>query len=147
VDAQSRNAILETIQLLNRKGATVLYTTHLMEEAERCCHRVAILDQGKILALEKPQVLVKRAGGGMIRIVFDSAVPPSFQEYLASPGSLHPSLNQVVIINLDAGNKLAVLKRILDQAQREQLTIRNLEILDSNLETVFLRLTGKHLRD
>jgi len=147
VDAQSRNAILETIQMLNQKGTTVLYTTHLMEEAERFCHRVAILDQGKIMALDTPQALVNRLGGGMIRVAFERAIDNSLQGQLALLGSFHLSNDQEVDIDLDGGNKLVVLKKLLDLTQGENRKIKSLTILDSNLETVFLRLTGKQLRD
>ena len=147
VDAQSRNAILETIQMLNRNGTTVLYTTHLMEEAERFCHRVAILDQGKIMALDTPQALVNRLGGGMIRVVFDRAIDNTLQGQLALLGSFHLSYDQEVTIDLDGGNKLVVLKKLLDLNQGENRKIKSLNLIDSNLETVFLRLTGKQLRD
>jgi ABC-2 type transport system ATP-binding protein len=147
VDAQSRNAILETIQMLNRNGTTVLYTTHLMEEAERFCHRVAILDQGKIMALDTPQALVNRLGGGMIRVVFDRAIDNTLQGQLALLGSFHLSYDQEVTIDLDGGNKLVVLKKLLDLNQGGNRKIKSLNLIDSNLETVFLRLTGKQLRD
>jgi ABC-2 type transport system ATP-binding protein len=147
VDAQSRNAILETIQMLNQNGTTVLYTTHLMEEAERFCHRVAILDQGKIMALDTPQALVNRLGGGMIRVAFERAIDNSLQGQLALLGSFHLSTDQEGDIDLDGGNKLVVLKKLLDLTQGENRKIKSLTILDSNLEMVFLRLTGKQLRD
>jgi ABC-2 type transport system ATP-binding protein len=147
VDAQSRNAILNSIQMLNQNGTTVLYTTHLMEEAERFCHRVAILDQGKIMALDTPQALVNRLGGGMIRVAFERAIDNSLQGELALLGSFHLSTDQEGDIDLDGGNKLVVLKKLLDLTQGENRKIKSLTILDSNLETVFLRLTGKQLRD
>jgi ABC-2 type transport system ATP-binding protein len=59
VDPQSRNAIFESVEKLNREGLTIIYTTHYMEEAERLCHRVAIIDQGQIIALDTPANLIQ----------------------------------------------------------------------------------------
>src|SRR5512147_3138459 len=66
VDPQSRNFIFDNVEELNRHGVTVLYTTHYMEEAERLCNRVAIIDQGKIVALDTPRALQATLGGGLI---------------------------------------------------------------------------------
>src|SRR5215813_12409345 len=63
VDPQSRNHLLDTIEEFARAGGTILYTTHYMEEAERLCDRVAIMDQGKILALDSVPALIERYGG------------------------------------------------------------------------------------
>jgi len=68
VDPQSRNAIFENIQALNQRGLTILYTTHYLEEAELLCDRVAIMDEGQIIALDTPQRLINTLGTGIIRI-------------------------------------------------------------------------------
>ncbi|HEX2981703.1 MAG TPA: ABC transporter ATP-binding protein, partial [Anaerolineaceae bacterium] len=68
VDPQSRNAIFESIEALNQAGMTVIYTTHYMEEAERLCHRVAILDHGQIIALDTPANLIRNLAFGRIRM-------------------------------------------------------------------------------
>ena len=65
VDPQSRNAIFEAVEELNRAGVTVIYTTHYMEEAQRLCHRVAIIDEGQIIALDTPSALIRSLGGGI----------------------------------------------------------------------------------
>jgi len=62
IDPQSRNNIYETIEGLRARGMTILYTTHYMEEADRLCRRVAIMDGGKIIALDTPQALKKQIG-------------------------------------------------------------------------------------
>ena len=66
VDPQSRNAIFEGVEELNRAGMTVIYTTHYMEEAQRLCHRVAIVDEGQLIALDTPTALIRSLGGGII---------------------------------------------------------------------------------
>ena len=68
VDPQSRNAIFENVEALNRAGMTVIYTTHYMEEAQRLCHRVAIVDEGRIIALDTPAALIRSLGGGVVML-------------------------------------------------------------------------------
>ncbi len=68
VDPQSRNAILESVESLRERGQSVVYTTHYMEEAQRLCDRVAIMDEGKIIALDTPAALIRREGTGMVRV-------------------------------------------------------------------------------
>lgn len=68
VDPQSRNAIFESVEALNREGTTVIYTTHYMEEAERLCHRIAIMDMGQVIALDTPTALIRSLGGGIIMV-------------------------------------------------------------------------------
>ena len=77
VDPQSRNFIFEHVEELKAGGMTILYTTHYMEEAERLCDRVAIVDQGRVLALDTPHHLVSLIGGGVIR----AEVPPGVARY------------------------------------------------------------------
>ncbi len=69
VDPQSRNHIFESVERLNREqGMSILYTSHYMEEVERLCHRVAIVDRGQIIAQDTPKNLVAMLGGGIIQI-------------------------------------------------------------------------------
>ena len=68
VDPQSRNAIFESVEALNRQGMTILYTTHYMEEAERLCNRVAIVDHGEVIAMDTPQAMIRSLGGGLLRV-------------------------------------------------------------------------------
>jgi len=74
VDPQSRNAILESIHSLNQSGVTVLYTTHHIEEAQHLCDRVAIIDQGKIIALDSPARLIRDFGKGMVCMEFNAGI-------------------------------------------------------------------------
>jgi ABC-2 type transport system ATP-binding protein len=87
VDPQSRNFIFDNVEELNQNGVTVLYTTHYMEEAERLCHRVAIIDQGKIVALDTPRALQETLGDGLIVVGLPADVPGTLeQELRALPG-------------------------------------------------------------
>jgi ABC-2 type transport system ATP-binding protein len=147
VDAHSRNAIFEAIQKLNQEGITIFFTTHIMEEAERFCHRVAIMDQGQIIALDTPQNLINQLSGGMARIVFDQTIDQEFQNRLALIGSFQLIRDREVSMALNGKKKVETLSFILELIQREHLQIKTLNLMDASLETVFLRLTGKQLRD
>jgi ABC-2 type transport system ATP-binding protein len=146
VDPQSRNRIFETVERLSGQGTTVLYTTHYMEEAERLCDRVAIMDQGQILALGSPEELVGTQGGGIIEvglretgegIVDRMRVIPAIQSAYLSDHTL----------SLRARGTNAALAPVINALSDGGAVINSLSILEPNLETVFLNLTGKHLRD
>ncbi len=147
VDPQSRNFIFDNVEQLNRQGVTVLYTTHYMEEAERLCNRVAIIDQGKIVALDTPRALQDTLGGGLIVVGLPDGVPDTLeQEVHALPGvrSADRFDHQ---IKVKAANTQQALPNVINIFNRLDINIRSLEILEPNLESVFLELTGKRLRD
>jgi ABC-2 type transport system ATP-binding protein len=147
VDPQSRNAILESIKSLNQSGTTVLYTTHYIEEAQRLCDRIAIIDQGKIMALDHPAQLIRDLGKANIDLELNIRID-------------HEVLGQLEHIGLvrvldDQGRKIHVETNRMDEASREVLElmktrdglIKTLDISEPNLETVFIHLTGRNLRD
>ena len=87
VDPQSRNHIFDNVERLNRDaGVTIVYTTHYMEEAERLCDRVAIIDHGQIVALDTPRALIESLGGGVIQIGIDPEQREQVTETLGSAG-------------------------------------------------------------
>jgi ABC-2 type transport system ATP-binding protein len=147
VDPQSRNAIFESVEALNRAGLTVVYTTHYMEEAERLCHRVAIVDKGRIIALDTPANLIRSQGLGLIRMsILDGLV-----NAVAGQVKQLPQVRQVtqrdhtLDIHVDDAQKALVEVLQVTQALTAQVTA--LQIMDASLETVFLNLTGKDLRE
>jgi ABC-2 type transport system ATP-binding protein len=148
VDPQSRNYIFENILRLNREeGVTVLYTTHYMEEAESLCNRVAIMDHGRIVACDSVRSLVRSISGVVFRVELAEPSDPFERELARQPGVLEvnryrDSHYQVVAADQEQG--LAVL---VELAGRHQIKLQGLEISSPNLEQVFLRLTGKALRD
>ena len=149
VDAQSRNAILESLQRLNREGVTILYSTHYMEEAERLCGDLAIFDHGRIIARGSPRDLVQSLGEGLLRVKFLAPVSEDFLDQLRS-SALTPwtsDANMVVQIKLDSKNKESAIRQVFAGADTWKLTIRNLQVLEPSLESVFLNLTGRELRD
>ena len=147
VDPQSRNAILESVEQLGRRGTALLYTTHYMEEAERLCDRVAIIDGGKIRAEGTRRELVELVGqrdtvnlgvvGNASRLVEALESIEEIESITSSEGSVE--------ILVEGASSL--LPRILDVAQATDVGVSGVEVVEPNLESVFLHLTGKALRD
>ena len=149
VDAQSRNAILESLKRLNREGVTILYSTHYMEEAQRLCGDLAIFDHGRIIARGSPRDLVQSLGEGLLRVKFLTPVSEDFLDQLRS-SALTPwtsDEDMVIQIKLDSKNKESAIRLVFAGADTWKLTIRNLQVLEPSLESVFLNLTGRELRD
>jgi ABC-2 type transport system ATP-binding protein len=147
VDPQSRNAILESVEALGAEGMAVLYTTHYMEEAERLCDRVAIMDRGAIRAEGTRRELVSLIGerdrvrlaaaGDIAAAVTASASVPAVQKASAVDGGIDLLVD-------GAGHALPA---ILEALARAGVTVSGVDIAEPNLEAVFLHLTGRALRD
>lgn len=135
VDPQSRNHIFESIEALRADGCTLLYTTHYMEEAERLCDRVAIMDHGKILAIGTVDALIAEHGGAAV-VELELAHPPP--DPSALPGTLEGKH-----LRIETEDPLPTVEALSGQG----LEIRRLRIDRPDLERVFLRLTGRSLRD
>ena len=135
VDPQSRNLIFDGIEDLKRQGKTIIYTTHYMEEAQRLCDRVAIIDHGKILALDGVESLIRGHGGSSVIEAELERVPDDTSHL---PGTLDG--RRLRIVTPRPLEELAALGRL-------NLQFAELRIDRPNLETVFLNLTGRSLRD
>jgi ABC-2 type transport system ATP-binding protein len=147
VDPQSRNAILESVEQLSGEGMAVLYTTHYMEEAERLCHRVGIIDQGEIKAEGTRRELVQMVGQlDRIRIAA-TGVAESTVDRIRSLGGVAEVIvadGTVEILASDAGH---VLAPALEAITESDAAVSAVSIDEPDLEAVFLHLTGKALRD
>jgi len=147
VDPQSRNAIFESLEVLNREGMSIVYTTHYMEEAERLCARVAIVDHGKVIAMDTPANLIQRLGDGVIRLELQDANVAGLDQAI---GQLD-SVKQVT----RRGNQLEIQSRrfeqtIIDAMQvvtRLNSRVTGMNLMEASLETVFLNLTGRSIRE
>ena len=147
VDPQSRNAIFEGVEALNQNGMTIIYTTHYMEEAERLCQRVAIMDHGQIIALDTPANLVRQVDGSLIRLsIADGRVQPVRLKTEALP-QVKCVVQRDHQLDIQTNDTQATLIDVLEITHQLDAQVTALQILDSNLETVFLNLTGKSLRD
>ena len=148
VDPQSRNAIFEGVEALNRAGLSILYTTHYMEEAERLCRRVAIVDQGRIVALDTPAGLIRSLGGGIIRLGLENGHVDIVRDRATALAAVKTvGLQDSHTLQIEASRPQEALTGLLDITNRAAARITSLQILEPNLETVFLQLTGKQLRD
>ncbi len=154
VDPQSRNAIFEAVEELNCAGMTVVYTTHYMEEAQRLCHRVAIIDEGKIIALDTPQALISSLGGGILMLGLEDPVSVPGNGRVQAVADLVMELPSVKSAVRDDGHLKVETYRfqetligILDITNQQDVRITSMEKWEPNLESVFLHLTGKKLRE
>jgi ABC-2 type transport system ATP-binding protein len=120
VDPQSRNAIFQRIETMRDEGRTVVYTTHYMEEAQRLCDRVGIMDQGKLLALDTVEGLIEAHGG-----------------------------TSVIYLDRGRGDeRIETVQPLRDLVKiHEGGGVRSFKVDAPDLECVFLNLTGRHLRD
>jgi ABC-2 type transport system ATP-binding protein len=148
VDPQSRNQILESIELLGGAGLAVLYTTHYMEEAERLCDRVGIIDEGRLVAEGTRAELVRRVGSHDRVTVRTSGGAERLAERCGGlPGVLAADnvdgATATVVVD-DAG---ALLPRLVGAAADAGVHVAGVEVSTPDLEDVFLHLTGKALRD
>jgi ABC-2 type transport system ATP-binding protein len=145
VDPQSRNFIFEFIERLKADGVTMIYTTHYMEEASRLCDRVAIMDQGRLLALDTPRGLVGLLGGGVIHLEADGV--EALVEAAAGLPGVQGARTEGRRLAVRAGATDEVLQALVRLCQERGARISSLRVLEPNLENVFLHLTGKGLRD
>jgi ABC-2 type transport system ATP-binding protein len=145
VDPQSRNAILEAVEHLSATGMAVLYTTHYMEEAERLCDRVGIIDEGRIKAEGTRRELVSMVGE-RDRISVTGELGPAAEAVLSMLGDSEVSVgdHQIDVLVPEAST---VLPGLLARISSAGATVSGVEVVEPNLEAVFLHLTGKALRD
>ncbi len=148
LDPQSRLALWDMLQGLNASGQTVVLTTHYMEEADQLCDRVAIMDHGRILALDTPTNLKKSTGADTIvtvKVMNDG-------ERLAK--ELTRALQGVIgtrvadnVVSLHVRGVDRLVPRVVNVAEDAKVEILDLAVAEPSLETVFINLTGKELRE
>lgn len=147
VDPQSRNKILEGIQELNRRGATIIYTSHYMEEVEQICTRIMILDKGRVVATGTKEQLKNMISVGE-KITVEAYHPTASQiEALTTlPNIIGVEATGSQIVIRSAGGKNN-LENVLETLKREQLSYGKIYSELPTLNDVFLEITGKELRD
>jgi ABC-2 type transport system ATP-binding protein len=147
IDPQSRRHILDNVKELNRQGMTVLYTTHYMEEAQELSDRIAIMDQGKVIASGTHAELVRIVGEmDRIDLTLSGEVVPAVEHWRNLDGVCGVTTQEDRLVLLVTDSNL-VLPRLFETAVQLCVRITSVNIQEPNLETVFLHLTGKALRD
>ena len=148
LDPQSRLALWEILGDLHAAGQTILLTTHYMEEADRLCNRVAIMDHGRILALDTPSELKRSVGADTIVTVKASGDPGSLAEHLARvvDGVSRTRLVEGGV-ELHVTGVERVVPRVVNVAESGGFDLIDLAVTEPTLETVFINLTGKELRE
>ncbi len=147
VDPQSRNAILTSIARLGQEGMAILYTTHYMEEAERLCDRIGIIDGGEIRAEGTQRELVALIGQqDQVRLTLTGDVLAASRAATAVPGVASAGVlgDVLEVLTADTGR---VLPRLLVAVEGSGAHVRGVELVAPDLEAVFLHLTGRALRD
>jgi ABC-2 type transport system ATP-binding protein len=147
LDPQSRLALWEILGTLHESGQTIFMTTHYMEEADQLCDRVAIMDHGKILALDTAAALKRSVDADTeIRVSVEGDLE-ALAVHLKSFDGVSNSqvLDGGVLINLKGRSGL--VPRVVDFVEAGGYTLNDLSVSEPTLETVFIKLTGKELRD
>jgi ABC-2 type transport system ATP-binding protein len=168
VDPQSRNHIFESVLTLNReRGMSIIYTSHYMEEVEHLCSRVAIVDQGTIIAMDTVKNLIDMLGGGVIQVGLRNFQEELLAQFKALPAVKDATLapqpapaitngngsetsaqaQSVTLVKIETEHSQQALVNLISYLNERDIQVASLEILEPNLESVFLHLTGKKLRE
>ncbi|AWZ49246.1 ABC transporter ATP-binding protein [Hathewaya limosa] len=145
IDPQSRNHILESIKELNRRGCTIIYTSHYMEEVEAICSNLAIMDQGKVIAEgEKHDLIQKYTDCSTIIVEVHSVEHIEELNKLKGVQSVVVEENNIII---KRNSNEMDLQDVIEVITKNNMIIKSIESKNNDLEHIFLSLTGKKLRD
>ncbi|HUC36782.1 MAG TPA: ATP-binding cassette domain-containing protein [Acidimicrobiales bacterium] len=148
LDPQSRLALWDLLGELHRDGQTIMLTTHYMEEADKLCRRVAIMDHGRILALDTPAALKQGVGADTVVTLKTTGATDRLGELLSSEVEGVTRVRSVDgALQLHVKGSQRLVPRLVSSAERGGFDISDLSISEPTLETVFINLTGKELRD
>lgn len=148
LDPQSRIALWEILRDLHTDGQTILLTTHYMEEADELCDRLAIIDQGSIIALDTPEGLKRSVGADTVVTITAEGDLESLGALLRErvPGAVDATVGNGVL-QLGVTSAVGVLPTVVTVSDDAGHRVRDLRVDEPTLEDVFIRLTGKDLRD
>jgi ABC-2 type transport system ATP-binding protein len=148
LDPQSRRQLWDIIRAFQRKGGTVLLTTHYMDEAERLCDRLAIVDHGQIIAEGSPSDLIERLGG---HHVVEFSVGNGSDGHSAETWNVLPGVESVRseegVCSLTVREPHLTIPALLDAVRNQGSELLHLTTRQASLEDVFVKLTGRHMRE
>jgi ABC-2 type transport system ATP-binding protein len=145
LDPQARLGLWDILRDLHDRGRTIVMTTHYMDEADRLCDRLAIIDRGKLLALDSPRALKAKAPGGtLLELVLDGDAMPAAElaETLAGISRVEAQ-DGILRAHSDRGGQ--VLPALIEVAESTGRTVTDIHLLQPSLETLFVSLTGRKL--
>jgi ABC-2 type transport system ATP-binding protein len=145
LDPQARLDLWEILRDLHRRGRTIVMTTHYMDEADRLCDRLAIIDRGKLLALDTPRALKAKAPGGtLIELVLDGDATPAVGIAGKIDGVSHVEANDGML-RAHSSRGGQILPALIEAAETAGRTVTDIHLLQPSLETLFVSLTGRKL--
>lgn len=147
IDPQSRNHILDTVLKLNEKGMTILYTSHYMEEVEKLCNKVCIMDEGAIVAQGTVEELIQLVPKNRVFKLEFKEITEELVENIKRISGVETVYTKDRILTIDSNKGERLLNDILEVTNSLHMSMESVDIQKTNLETVFLHLTGKALRD
>jgi ABC-2 type transport system ATP-binding protein len=149
LDPQSRRQLWDIVRAFQRNGGTVLLTTHYMDEAERLCDRLAIIDHGQVIAEGSPADLIERLGGHNV-VEFEasgnSGDAPALDHWRTLP-SVELVRHDDGLVCLNVREPHLTIPALLEAVQKRGSQLQHLTTRQASLEDVFVRLTGRHLRE
>ena len=154
LDPQSRNALWEELESVNRSGTTMFLTTHYMEEADRLCNRIAIVDEGKIVVEGTPAELKRAVGNDVVEIQLEADSPDELERQRSAIGGRLEGFTPVAEIKpspsgiqLYVSNAAAAIPELVRRLDGDGIRIGALTMHQPSLDDVFLRYTGKTIRE
>lgn len=147
IDPQSRNHIIESVKELNKRGSTIIYTSHYMEEVESLCHRVGIMDNGKLIALGTKHELKNMISEDEKLLIKINT--PSFNviEEIRKMRGVKSAVYKDDVLEIITTSGQQQLQDILFTLAKHDVKVKSFNIIEPDLESLFLSLTGKNLRD
>ena len=148
LDPVSRGAVQEMLRKLRaERDLTILVTTHYMDEADRLCDRIAIVDHGKLKALDSPLQLKASIPGRNVLEVSFASVPEGWPDRLRALPDVESVTAQELVFRVSSNNGPATTMALLETAAREGVTVRSLSVQSTTLDDVFVHYAGRQLRD
>jgi ABC-2 type transport system ATP-binding protein len=145
LDPQARLGLWEILRELHAQGRTIVMTTHYMEEADQLCDRLAIIDHGKLLALDTPSRLKAQAPGDtLVEVTFDGDAAPAVEAARALDGVSNAE-ERGPLLRVFSRRGGQIIPAIIDAGEAVGLSVRDIHLSRPSLETLFISLTGRKL--